>query len=622
MARLCGTVLAMGFDLNRLLDIRVYQAFDADEAGRVLAGSDDSGSTQLIEISPDGSSVPLTALPGACGGHYLPGRRTVIVSHDDGGNERHQLSLLPLSRAGQEPAGLADLTPLIHDPRFIHSLAAVAADRICYLTNRRNGIAFDPVIRELPADDATAGTERTLLLGDHRFAEAALSPDGRWLALTVSSPVTANSEHVVLVDLTVPPGEETMRPVTPPDAPAMNGALSWTPGSNALLFTSNNDREFTAVNRYDLATGKLKVLVADEGADLTGWPSPDGTLLLVERNEDGASVLSLHDAVNGRRIHDVPLPDAGTIVSVRFPYPHWAPGSRSVALSISSPDFPGDALLLNVITRDITSLTHSSRALGDLVPVKPEQHRIPAADGELVPCRVYRTQADSKSAVVVVHGGPEGQARQNFDTMVQALAAQGHAVLVPNVRGSTGYGKRWYSADDVRKRLDSVRDLAAIHAYLPELGVDQSRVALLGGSYGGYMVLAGLAFQPGLWAAGVDIVGIASLVTFLENTSAYRRAYREREYGSLAADRDFLHEVSPLTHIDDITAPLFIIHGANDPRVPLSEAEQIHAAMTSRGRECELLVYGDEGHGLSKRANRADALPRAFAFLARHLAGQ
>jgi dipeptidyl aminopeptidase/acylaminoacyl peptidase len=624
MPRLCGTVLIMGFDLNRLLDIRLYQAFDADESGRVLAGSDDSGSTQLIEISADGSTVPLTALPGACAGHYLPGRRTVIVSHDDGGNERHQLSLLRLPR--EAPAGLADLTPLVHDPRYIHSLAAIAGDRICYFTNRRNGIAFDPVIRELPAGDETSGSERALVLGDHRFAEAALSPDGRWLALTVSSPVTAASEHVVLVNLAVAPGQEAMRAITTQDAPAMNEALAWAPGSDALIFSSNNDREFTAVTRYDLATGELTVLVADEEADLTGWLSPDGALLLVERDDDGASVLTLHDAATGAHLHDVPMPDAGTIVSVRFPYPHWAPGSRTVALSISSPDFPGDALLLDVTTRGLTSLTHSARVLsgpdGGHVPIKPEQHRIPTPDGELVPCRVYRSQTEGTSAVVVVHGGPEGQARQNFDTVVQALAAQGHTVLVPNVRGSTGYGKRWYSADDVRKRLDSVRDLAAIHTYLPKLGVDQSRAALWGGSYGGYMVLAGLAFQPSLWAAGVDIVGIASLVTFLENTSAYRRAYREREYGSLANDRDFLHEVSPLTHIDDIIAPLFIIHGANDPRVPLSEAEQIHAAMTSRGRECELLVYGDEGHGLSKRSSRADAIPKAFAFLARHLASQ
>jgi dipeptidyl aminopeptidase/acylaminoacyl peptidase len=246
-------------------------------------------------------------------------------------------------------------------------------------------------------------------------------------------------------------------------------------------------------------------------------------------------------------------------------------------------------------------------------------HRVPADDGALIPCRVYRPDAENAtaSAVVVVHGGPEAQARQNFDPVVQGLAAEGYTVLVPNVRGSTGYGKSWYQADDRRNRLRSVDDLAALHAWLPSLGV--TKAALWGGSYGGYMVLAGLAFQPDLWAAGVDIVGIASFVTFLENTSAYRRAYREREYGTLAEDREFLHSVSPLSKIDQITAPLFIIHGKNDPRVPLSEAEQIHAALTSRGSECELLVYPDEGHGLAKRANRADAIPKAFAFLSRHL---
>jgi dipeptidyl aminopeptidase/acylaminoacyl peptidase len=200
------------------------------------------------------------------------------------------------------------------------------------------------------------------------------------------------------------------------------------------------------------------------------------------------------------------------------------------------------------------------------------------------------------------------------------LAGAGYTVLVPNVRGSVGYGKRWYSMDDRELRLDSVADLAAIHAYLPQLGLDQSRAALWGASYGGYMVLAGLAFQPDLWAAGVDIVGIGSLVTMLENTSAYRRAYREREYGTLARDREFLFSVSALSRIDQLQAPLFIIHGANDPRVPVSEAEQMHAALSSRGRESELLIYDDEGHGLAKKANKLDAVPKALAFLARHLA--
>ena len=236
-----------------------------------------------------------------------------------------------------------------------------------------------------------------------------------------------------------------------------------------------------------------------------------------------------------------------------------------------------------------------------------------------MPCFVYSPPQPSGSSVTIVHGGPEGQSVRAFSPIVQALVGAGHTVLVPNVRGSVGYGKRWYSLDDVELRLDSVADLAALHAYLPRLGLDPARAALWGGSYGGYMVLAGLAFQPELWAAGVDIVGISSLVTFLENTSPYRRAHREREYGSLERDRAFLERASPLTRIGDVRAPLFVIHGANDPRVPLSEAEQVAAAVRANGVEVEMVVYDDEGHGLAKRANRLDAYPRAVAFLGRAL---
>jgi dipeptidyl aminopeptidase/acylaminoacyl peptidase len=165
-----------------------------------------------------------------------------------------------------------------------------------------------------------------------------------------------------------------------------------------------------------------------------------------------------------------------------------------------------------------------------------------------------------------------------------------------------------------------VRDLVGLKDWLGAEGrFDTDRVVLYGGSYGGYMVLAGLAFHPEHWAAGVDIVGISSLVTFLENTSEWRRAFREREYGYLDRDREFLTQVSPMTHVDRMQAPLFIIHGANDPRVPLGEAEQIHRVLTQKGIPCELAVYHDEGHGLAKLHNRLDAYPRAAAFLDRVL---
>lgn len=184
------------------------------------------------------------------------------------------------------------------------------------------------------------------------------------------------------------------------------------------------------------------------------------------------------------------------------------------------------------------------------------------------------------------------------------------------MRGSTGYGKRFEHLDDVELRLGSVRDLAELHAWLaarPE--IDGSRAVVHGGSYGGYMTLAALAFHPELWAAGVSFVGISSLVTFLENTSEYRRAAREREYGSLADDRELLERISPASRIADIRAPLFLEHGRNDPRVPVGESEYIHRVLTERGVRCELVIYEDEGHSIGKLANRLDAYERVVAFL-------
>ncbi len=225
--------------------------------------------------------------------------------------------------------------------------------------------------------------------------------------------------------------------------------------------------------------------------------------------------------------------------------------------------------------------------------------------------------------VVTVHGGPESQWRpwysSGFGALTQYLVARGYAVAAPNVRGSTGYGKRFEHLDDVEKRLDSVADLASLHEWLsarPE--IDGSRAVVYGRSYGGYMVLAALAFQPELWAAGIEFVGISNLRTFLENTSVWRRAAREREYGPLS-DPELLERLSPWSRLDAIKAPLFIEHGRNDPRVPVSESEAIHArarparrslrARDLRGRG----AHGGEAREPRRRVRAGHRLPRRGA---------
>ena len=216
-----------------------------------------------------------------------------------------------------------------------------------------------------------------------------------------------------------------------------------------------------------------------------------------------------------------------------------------------------------------------------------------------------------------MHGGPESQYRGQLNPVVSYLVARGMAVAAPNVRGSTGYGRDFHHLDDVELRLDSVRDLAELGRVLG--AGNGTPVAVMGGSYGGYMTMAAITEHPELWSAAVNIVGIVNFVTFLERTGSYRRALREAEYGSLEHDRAFLERISPIYKVDRIACPLMVVHGANDPRVPVSEAEQVVAALRERGGEVAYLRYEDEGHGITKLRNRLDCYPQIAAFLERHL---
>jgi dipeptidyl aminopeptidase/acylaminoacyl peptidase len=591
-------------DLFRLLlDTRSWLALDVDVDGRVLAGHDDLGSLQLVEIAPDGVRTPLTDLPSKCRGRYVPGHRQVVVEHDQGGDENYQLSVLSLTELPTTPVGLDGLTPLVRDEAHMNTLLDVTGTSVVYSTNRRNDVDMDVVVRDL-----TTGEERVVYDGGGYVAGTEVSHDEKSVAVTMIS-LRPSSTAIVVADGT------GSRDATDPDEQADHHVGGWTADDAALVLMSDHDREFHAVLRLD-SDGTWTTLVEDAEHDLGVSVSPDGTVMVVSHHLDGLDRLMVH-RVDGTHVADV---DLGPIVPMSLV---WAPDSSAFAVTAMTPTDPGSIVRVDARTGASTVVVDGRDGIPAEVRerlVIPTVHRIPTPDGEQVPCFRYAAPGnEAGTSVVHVHGGPEAEANRIFSPVLQALALSGLDVLVPNVRGSAGYGKRWVSLDDVELRLDSVADLAAIHAWLPTVGLDPARSALWGGSYGGYMVLAGVSMQPDLWAAGVDIVGISSLVTFLENTSEYRRAVREREYGSLVDDREFLLRASPITYLDDIVAPLFVIHGANDPRVPLSEAQQIKAALDGKGVPCELRVYSDEGHGLAKRANRLDAYPAALEFLETHL---
>jgi len=357
------------------------------------------------------------------------------------------------------------------------------------------------------------------------------------------------------------------------------------------------------------------VQLAREIIDAPDWDvelaasSTDGHAQIWSVNEDGYSRLILDG-------EDIELAGRGVVAEES---PVFSPDGSKLAYAFSTPTQPYDVYVYDVeagTTERVTTVAEPVEGL-----VEPTLHRFESFDGESIPVFLFLPPSNGPFPVVVmVHGGPEAQYHPewhvNYAPLTQYLVARGYAVAAPNVRGSSGYGKRFQALDDIRLRMDSVRDLEALHGWLsarPE--IDGSRAVVYGRSYGGFMVLAALAFQPEIWAAGIESVGISSWVTFLENTSPYRRKAREREYGSLENDREFLEELSPITHVDAIRAPLFIQHGANDPRVPLSESEAIARVLDEKGIRCELVVYPDEGHSIAKLSNRIDSFERAVAFL-------
>jgi dipeptidyl aminopeptidase/acylaminoacyl peptidase len=558
---------------------------------RLLVGSNLESTQQLYALPARGGALErLTHFAEPVSGAFLPDGR-VLIEGDVGGNERTQLHVL-----GDEVA------PLVVDTEYIHRTPHAAGNVLAYSTNRRNGVDFDIVARDL-----ATGAERVFELGGDCAVEG-VSPDGRRIVAERSGERSGDND-LHLCDAET--GD--VRHLTPHGEAAEFYSPAWL--GETLVFSTNDRRDTFAISR----DGEF---VVESSWDLDCRADDAGRSLLVLANEDGYSRLTLHDPATFAAREEVPLPGRGVVE-----HPVFSPDGALLAFSFSSPVEPHDVYLYDLDRRELTRLTTSPRAVDPATLVEPSLHRYPSFDAESVPVFLFEPDGDGPFPVVVtVHGGPESQWRPwfapSFAPLTQYLVSRGYAVAAPNVRGSTGYGKRYEHLDDVGLRLDSVRDLASLHEWLSARPtIDASRAVVYGRSYGGYMVLAALAFQPELWAAGIESVGISNLVSFLENTSPYRRAVREREYGSLEHDRELLVAASPMTHIDAIRAPLFIQHGRNDPRVPVSESEHIHALLEENGVQCELLIFEDEGHAIQKLSNRIETFTRAVAFLDRVLDG-
>ncbi|MCP5096013.1 MAG: S9 family peptidase, partial [Chloroflexi bacterium] len=446
------------------------------------------------------------------------------------------------------------------------------------------------------------------------------APTGDKIAFTRMS--SSFQHDIFLLDVTT----NEVQQLNPPDKEAQFTALTFSKDGRFLIINTNLGTDFRHIATYDLQEGTWQKLIRVNWDTEHMELSPNGRLLAYTVNEAGVSTLYVYDLETGED-RTAPVPDtAPGVVGWYDEKLTFSPDSKRLAFSYTSAVRTSDIFVWDVEEGGITAVTHSSHGgIPTTEFATPELITFPTFDQRDIPAWYFQPTHSAQPengfpVVVIVHGGPESQFRPYFNFLAQYLVHHGYAVLATNVRGSTGYGKAFSHLDNVEKRMDSVSDLAHAAQWLKQQSnINSDKIVVYGGSYGGFMVLAAITHYPALWAAAVNIVGISNFVTFLENTSDYRRVHREAEYGSLAKDRDFLQHISPLNYVDNITAPVMVIHGANDPRVPVTEAEQLVAKLEQRNIPVELLVFDDEGHGIAKLKNKLVLYPAIAQFLNTHL---
>lgn len=602
------------YDIERYLNIRSAYGGSFSPNGDMLAFlMDTTGTPQVWTIDGPGRwPVQRTFYDDRVTfADYSPERHELVFGKDQGGDERTQLHLLDTESGA--------ITNLTQRPGAKHRWGGWSSDgeRFAFASNRRDESAFDIYVqgREETGTDAELVYE-----GDGWLSLAGWSPDDDRVLVHEAHSAYNHDVHVLDLDT------GGLKHLTPHDGDVRFTSVEWAPDGDSLYVVTDRESDTLRLERLDLATGGYTVV--EDGGE---W-NVDGVVVheasgrvAYSRNVDGYTELTVgeFDGPDSISAYQTPNLPEGIAGGVDF----GADGERFAITATASAD-NANVYVVDTASGESERWTYAATAgIPRDTFVAPQLVHYPTFDGRDIPAFFSLPEEveaadtpDEVPVIVDIHGGPESQRRPSFSSVKQYLLNNGFAVFEPNVRGSSGYGREYASLDDVEKRMDSVKDLKAGVEWLHDHpSVDTDKIVAYGGSYGGFMVLAALTEYPDLWAAGIDVVGIANFVTFLENTGEWRRALREAEYGSLEDDREFLESISPINNIENIEAPLFVLHGENDPRVPVGEAEQIVEKAREQGVPVRTLIFPDEGHGFSKLENRIEAYSQIVDFLDEHL---
>jgi len=530
-----------------------------------------------------------------------------VFLKDQGGDENAQVYY----QSGTAPARA------LTSGNFIHGSAVWAHDgkRVAFYGNDRDGLSYDVYV----ADVSSVAPAR-LVVGGRQDTWYPLDWSADDSKLLVWRYLSSSESYLYLAD--VASGTLTALDDKPHKAGITTARFA--PTGRGVYVVTDEDGEFAQLKFKDPITHESRRITPDIGWDVEDFDvSVDGRYIAYTVNEDGRSRLAILDNLNHLVLAPVGLPEG------RIGNPRFDRTGRKLAMSVDGATAPRDVFVYDIEGSTVTRWTRSEAGLLDLTTLAaPELVRFPTWDrvgghSRLLSAYVYRPAHASGPAPVLIdiHGGPEAQYRPEWDPFVQFLVNElGYVVVAPNVRGSSGYGKTFLALDNGVLREDAVRDIGSLLVWIGvQPGFDRDRVVVMGGSYGGYLALASLITYGERLRGGIDVVGISNFVTFLRNTAGYRRDWRREEYGD---ERDtqmraFLERISPLANATRIRKPLLVVAGQNDPRVPVSESEQLVWSVRANGGEVWYLLAKDEGHGFEKKANRDAYLLTAASFLAK-----
>ncbi|NNL54658.1 MAG: S9 family peptidase [Woeseia sp.] len=578
-------------------------AFSPD-GQNVLISSDQSGVFNAWALPTTGAAgTPLTASDdnAVFAVSYFPNDRRILYTYDGGGNELNHVAVREIDGSSR------DLTP--GESLKAGFLGwAEDGDAFYLLSTERDGKNFD-VYRY-----ATDGYERELVFENPGLQIGEISRDGRWLAL--AQPISSANSDIYVVDLQSDVPDPVL--ISKHEGNINFGILGITPDSKTLIYSTNEFGEFEQAWRYEFSSGEKSVLLAADWDVSYVLHSGSGRYRVSGVNADARTEVSIVDTQTGKAVAMPTLPP-GDLASIRF-----TPDETGLALLVTADTSPANVYFIDLTAQSAKQLTEAlNPAITSDDLVASDVVRYKSFDGLEIPAILYRPHGASASnqvpALVWVHGGPGGQSRTGYSATIQHLVNHGYAILMANNRGSSGYGKTFFHLDDKRHGEEDLQDIVYGRRYLESLDwVNGEHIGVIGGSYGGYMVAAALAFEPEAFEVGINIFGVTNWVRTLQSIPPWWEAFKVALYdemGDPATDAERHRRISPLFHTENIVKPMLVVQGANDPRVLQVESDELVAGIRANEVPVEYVLFPDEGHGFRKRENRIVASEAYLQFL-------